>query len=207
MNTNAVVLIAAALTGLAACAPAHAWPGNDCKFKADRLAHASVAGAKSIVIRVGAGDLIIRGRQNGAEVTVHGKACAQTAEQLQNTDVRAALEGDVVVIGSVIPTGAKPAVGNLWGASDPYIDIDIDLPQNIPIRLEDSSGDLAVSDSSGDINLVNSGANVTVEADSSGDLTVDGVAGNFTLGAKGSGDVSVHGVRGKASIPDYKKEN
>ena len=107
MNAKAILLIIATLAGLATHSPARAWPGSDCKFTAERHAQAALAGAKRITIRVGAGDLLIRGQTNGEGVSVHGKACAATADLLKVTDVNVRREGEVVIISSVIPESPK----------------------------------------------------------------------------------------------------
>ena len=206
MNAKAILLISVALAGFAAFSPAHAWPGGNCKFKADRHAQAAIAGAKSIAIRVGAGDLVIRGRKSGSDVSVRGKACAQTDALLQKTDVSVVREGDIIHISSVIPPSGRPTVSLLWTTSDPYIDIAIDLPQDVPIALEDSSGDILVSDiaggtirdSSGDLVIHRVSGNLEV-SDSSGDIRIEGVGGKLTLDDS-SGDINLHDIKGDVLV-------
>ena len=206
MNAKAIFLISATLTGLAALSPAHAWPLDGCKFKADRHAQAAIAGAKSIAIRVGAGDLVIRGQKSGTDISVRGKACAPTAELLQKTDVSVVREGDVVHISSVIPSSNKPTDGLLWSASDPYVDIAIDLPQDVPISLEDSSGDILITDiaggtirdSSGDLVVHRVSGNLAV-SDSSGDIRIEGVGGKLDL-EDSSGDINLHDIKGDVMV-------
>lgn len=205
MNAKATLLISATLAGLAALSPAHAWPSVGCKFKADRHAQAAITGAKRIAIRVGAGDLVIRGQKSGAEVNVRGKACAPTDELLQKTDVNVVREGDVIHISSVIPSSNKPTV-SLWSASDAYIDITIDLPQDLPISLEDSSGDILITDiaggtirdSSGDLVIHGVSGNLSV-SDSSGDIRIEGVGGKLTL-EDSSGDINLHDIKGDIDV-------
>jgi hypothetical protein len=206
MNAKATLLISATFAGLAALSPAHAWPGDGCKFKADRQAQAAIAGAKSIAIRVGAGDLVIHGQKSGSDVRVRGKACAETAALLQKTDVSVVREGDVVHISSVIPQSNKPTVSLLWTTSDPFIDIAIELPQDVPISLEDSSGDILITDiaggtirdSSGDLVIHRVSGNLDV-SDSSGDIRIDGVGGKLDLDDS-SGDINLQGIKGDVLV-------
>ncbi|MFO1465022.1 MAG: DUF4097 family beta strand repeat-containing protein [Steroidobacteraceae bacterium] len=174
---------------LAGTTPCLAWPGSDCAFKAERTAAVDLAGARSILIRMGAGDLKVRGLTHGSEVKAHGKACAPSQALLDQTTLKVVREGDVVHVSSQIPEGGKTH-GLLFGNSSPYIDVDLDLPAEVPIALEDTSGDLVVTHiAGGSIH------------DSSGDLEVDDVAGDLDV-VDSSGDIRIGDVRGKLTLED-----
>jgi len=183
------ILWACAALALGAQTPAFAWPGSNCKYTAQRVATLPVNGAKRIVIRVGPGDLVVRGVKSGAAVTAHGKACAPTEDQLAKTAIDISRDGDSVLIATAIPT-AKSRPGTLWGTAEPYIDVEIDLPAEIPISLDDGPGDARV------INI----AGGTIR-DTSGDLTIDGVSGDLDV-VDSSGDININGVGGKLSMDD-----
>lgn len=206
MNVRAVMRLVAVLAAAALANPANAWPDGDCKLSAERHATVEVAGAKSIVIRVGAGDLNIRGQRQGAKVSARGRACAPSQALLDQTNVQVVRDGDVVRVSSQIPAGAKPAISNWWSSGDPYIDMVVDLPAEIPITLQDSSGDITVShvaaasirDSSGDLEVVDVGGNLDL-IDSSGDIRIGDVRGGLML-EDSSGDINLRNVKGNVMI-------
>jgi hypothetical protein len=206
MNTKFTSLLLAAVGICLLDTPVWAWPGDGCKFKAERRAEVSTAGAKSIEILAGAGDLQVRGQPGAAKVIAGGKACAPSQALLDQTTVVVVREGDVVKVSTQIPPAPAAGVSNLWGATNPYIDLDVDLPTDIPVRLVDSSGDTSVRhiaggsirDSSGDLEVDEVGGDLEV-LDSSGDLHVSDVRGKLTL-EDSSGDIKLRNIRGDVQI-------
>jgi hypothetical protein len=202
---NARMLSTWVLTLGAWAGPALAWPGTACKFTAERHSEIDVAGAHSIVIHAGAGDLKIQGRNAGAKVSVRGKACASRQELLEQTLVKVERDGDVIRVSTQIP-GDKAGASNLWGANSPYLDLDVDLPAELPISLVDSSGDVVIShvaggsirDSSGDLQVADVGGDLDV-LDSSGDIGIGDVRGKLTL-EDSSGDMKLRNIRGDINV-------
>ena len=141
---------------------AFAWPFSDCKFNAERQAAADLAGAKSILINAGAGELTVRGVAGAKSVSAHGKACASTQALLAATNLRVLREGDVVRVDSVIPKiEAKP-----FNSDTAYIDLEISIPAELRVIVNDSSGDAEIDDiAGGEVH------------DTSGDLEIARVAG------------------------------
>lgn len=79
----------------------------------------------------------------------------------------------------------------------------------------DSSGDIEISDvrgsvridqdSSGDIRLSRIAGDAKIGVDSSGDIVAHDIGGGFTVGADGSGSIDYAQVRGAVQIPDEKR--
>ena len=168
------LLFSAALAAIAL--PAAAWDGG-CDAFGDRQAQADAAGAERIEILAGAGDLQLTGR-SGTQVDATGRACARDDEELARVQLHAERDGAVVRVVADIPREIDYA----------YLDLRIDVPEGVPVRITDSSGDLRVRhvaaldlrDSSGDIEIEDVPGDVSVE-DSSGDVDIDGAMGSLTL--------------------------
>jgi hypothetical protein len=205
MHNRITSLILCSALGVLLQPAARAWPGG-CLHTADRDAQVALDGAKRIVIRAGAGDLAVHGIRNGTAIKAHGKACAPTLALLAQTNVSIAREGDAIVITSVIPGDSGPKFSLLWGGDDPYVDIDVQLPQEIPVSLDDTSGDTVVSniaggsihDTSGDLAIHGVTGDLDV-VDSSGDLLIDGVGGSLSLDDS-SGDIVIRNVKGNVLV-------
>ena len=182
--------------------PALAW-GDDCKFRAERTGNADAAGIHKVVIHTGAGDLKVNGHGGATRIEARGIACAGKQDLLDATQVNVRREGDVVYVETAIPQDEGKG---FWGNTTyAYIDLDIALPDNVPVEAIDSSGDasfeqlaaLNLTDSSGDLKLRNIAGPLTL-TDSSGDLRIDG-AGSVKL-SDSSGDIQVSRVRGDVEV-------
>jgi hypothetical protein len=168
------LLFSAALAAIAL--PAAAWEGG-CDAIADRQAEVDAAGAERVEVLAGAGDLQVTGR-SGTQVHATGRACASDEDELARVQVRAERDGAVVRVVADIPRDTE----------DAYLDLRIDVPEGVPVRITDSSGDLRVRhvaaldlrDSSGDVEIEDVPGEVKVE-DSSGDVDIDDAIGSVTL--------------------------
>jgi hypothetical protein len=196
-------ITAAALgSALLACAlalPAHA---NDCKNTTHRTANSAGPDIKRVVLEAGAGDLVVRGGA-GADVKVDGKACASTNELLEQIQLEIRREGDTVYVRTILPEISDGLFGMNRYA---YLDVTLDMPKTATLKLEDSSGDLQVSDvqgatindSSGDQRVEHIAGDLDV-ADSSGEVNIADVRGGLRL-RDGSGDVDVDSVQGDVLV-------
>ena len=158
--------------------PASAWDdGYGCHASADRQAAADAAGVERIEVLTGAGDLNVTGR-SGTRVEATGRACARDEDELARVQLRADREGAVLRVIVEIPRD----VDNAW------LDLRVDLPEGVPVRITDSSGDVRVRhvtaldlrDSSGDIEIEDVPGDVSVD-DSSGDVDIEDAPGSLTL--------------------------
>jgi hypothetical protein len=199
---NKKVRAAAAGAALLACAlaiPAHA---NDCDHTARRTANSAGPDISRVVVEAGAGDLVVSGGQS-RDVTVDGRACASTAELLDHIKLEIRRDGDTVYVRTVLPDISE----GLFGFSRyAYIDVTVNVPKTATLKIDDSSGDMRVSevqgatisDSSGDQTLERIAGDLDV-ADSSGEINIVDVTGGLRL-RDSSGDVDVDRVQGDVLV-------
>jgi hypothetical protein len=160
----------------------------DCGQTALREGSADAGGARSIRVIARAGELKIRGVAGASAVTVKGTACASRASGLDEVKLVVERRGDVVHVEAVTPEWT-------WGSAG--LDMEIDLPNSIPLDVEDGSGSaevrdvaaLRIVDGSGELSIVGVGGALTVD-DGSGSLHIANVAGAVTL-TDGSGEIVV----------------
>src|SRR5262245_10481120 len=191
-------ILLCALLGVAVFIAAHA---DECKFTANRSGAIAVAGAKRVEIRAGAGDLKVNGRHGASEVSAVGRACASAQTLIDQIQIKTTRTGDVIHVDVQNPD-AETMEGNGFA----MLDLNVDLPDNLPLVALDSSGDAKfqnlassdISDSSGELTIENIAGDLKVR-DSSGDLEVDHVSGNVQL-EDSSGDIKVDEVQGDVLV-------
>lgn len=192
------VALASALLGCALVVPAHA---EDCKHTANRTANSAGPNIERVVVEAGAGDLVVRGGQ-GQDVKVDGKACASSAKLLDETRLEIRREGTTVYVRTVLPEMS----GILFGSNYAHMDVTVAVPKTATLKIEDSSGDMevtdvqaaAIQDSSGDQTLERIAGALEVQ-DSSGEIKIAGVGGGLRL-RDSSGDVDVDNVQGDVVV-------
>ena len=189
-------------SALLACAfglPAHA---EDCKHTAQRTANSAGPDIERVVIEARAGDLVVRGGES-RDVTVEGRACASAAELLEQSKLEIRRDGNTVYVRTVLPE----IQGSLFGWDRyAYMDVKVGVPNSAALRIDDSSGDMEVTDvktatitdSSGDQHLENVAGNLDV-SDSSGEIKIARVGGELRL-RDSSGDVDVDNVQGDVVV-------
>ncbi len=210
---NALLLGAAALVFGAGAAAA------SCEHEAQRTGDVDAAGAKRIVIVAEAGDLVVHGKAGGNRVVARGRACADSASQLAKVKLETTRSGDTVTVRAEIDRESK-----MW-SDNAYMDLDIEVPNNVDLDIEDGSGDavlrnlgkvvmndgsgdltvekvaaLRLVDGSGDIDIADLGE--LVVEDGSGDLTARRVSGNVLVEEDGSGDMSFEDIGGWVRVRD-----
>ena len=191
---------------------------NDCSYTAPRNAAISVAGATRIVIVGRAGELKISGAPGTSEVRATGTACTSERSNLDDITLVATRSGSGVQHRGPAPESTG------WRSSNNTLDFEVAVPSSIPLRIDDSSGelrvenvattdihdssgalhvrgvngDLSIDDSSGEITVEHVTGRVTIE-DSSGSIDVDD-AGSVDIPQDGSGEVDVRHVKHDVSI-------
>jgi hypothetical protein len=198
--SKALQLLLVACLALAGCEVTFA---DSCRVSADRSGQLPVAGAKRIAITARAGELDIKGHKGATEVSARGKACASDQKLLDLIRIEVRLDGDVLKVNALMPDiEADDAPRN----AEASLDLRIEVPDNLPIQVIDSSGDaeidsvasLVMTDSSGDLRITRVGGDVEVR-DSSGDLTIDEIGKSVRL-EDSSGEVSVEDVHGDVLV-------
>jgi polyisoprenoid-binding protein YceI len=195
----------AATTALAVASTARA--DDQCRHSAERYAAAPTAGIERIRIEAGAGSLQISGETDAVEVMARGRACSQSEELLAATDIEIRREGTLLIISTALPEPSETRGMFFSRTAYATLDLTVDVPRQVALEVEDSSGDLEIAsvgaldlaDSSGDIRIRSVDGNLTL-TDSSGNIDVRGVRGDVTL-TDSSGDVELEEVAGDVTVP------
>lgn len=195
-------LMALAVLGAGNVLTCHA--ADWCKFTASRSVTLEAAGARTIVITAGAGELSIHGQSARNNVQADGRACASSREVLDRIQLESRREGDVLYVRTVLP---KLDDGLLGFSRYATMDLEVVLPASLQAQVEDSSGDLelagvaaaVVMDSSGDIDIDDIAGRLEV-TDSSGDIEIERIGGPLSL-QDSSGDIELAGIQGPVEIP------
>ena len=183
---NKTVTALAVGSALLACTLAVPSYADDCKHTTHRTANSAGPDIKRVVVEAGAGDLVVRGRDS-SDVKAEGKACASSEELLADSKLEIRRDGDTVYLRTVLPELS----GMVFGfARYAYIDVTVDVPKTATVKVDDSSGDMRVSDVQG--------AAIT---DSSGDQTLEHIAGDLDV-ADSSGEIRITDVRGELRLQD-----
>ena len=200
---------------------------QDAAYTSPRNAVVSASGARVVEVQAGAGFLHINGRPGSSEVRVSGMAGASSRRLLDEIKLIAERRGDVVFIKVDVPDRNGSFWDLIHGDYRQGLDLTIDVPVTIPLRVSDGSGELKIkgtgavtlSDGSGDLELsgitgnvrvTDGSGNVVVSGvdgdvyvdDGSGNIDANNVTGNFTIGSDGSGNIDVSGVSGTMRVED-----
>jgi hypothetical protein len=213
------IILGSALLACAALAvAAHA---DDCKHTAHRTANSAGPDIERVVIEARAGDLVVRGGES-RDVAVDGRACASSAELLDQSQLEIRREGNTVYVRTVLPDIQDSFFGLGRYA---YMDVKVGVPKSATLKIDDSSGDmevadvqaatitdgsgdqtlenvagdLDVSDSSGEIKILKVGGGLRLR-DSSGDVDVDDVQGDVLVELDSSGDLDIRRVSGGVHV-------
>ena len=174
---------------------------SDCPHSAPRHATLDAAGATTLHVDARAGYLEIRGTSGSSEVRVKGEACAPNEDTLEDIELRTDRRGDTLYIEVETPDGN-------WRRHSPYLDLEIEAPEGLFLKVEDTSGNLKIEgvrgldldDNSGNIIVRDIADGVEIE-DGSGELTISDVGGEVRVD-DGSGSLEIEHVTGPVSIKD-----
>ncbi len=148
---------------------------EECKFQKPLSGSLDLSGIKVLEIKLGRHDLHLNGVPgNGARIS--GRSCASSQERLATLQLSQRREGDRLVV-----TAEDDSHGwsvNLFGWSNyAYLDVQLDVPQNMAVELSVGSGDADVT-----------GIDRLDSEVGSGDLRAHGIRGSFSTSV-GSGDI------------------
>ncbi|MEE4294314.1 MAG: DUF4097 family beta strand repeat-containing protein [Xanthomonadales bacterium] len=175
---------------------------GSCEYSKEIEQNLDLSGSKHLAINALAGDLEVRG-VDGKAAVIRGTVCVSEEEWLEESGVKTS-GGDHAEVTVELPN----ASGWSWtGNRYAYIDLEVGVPEGMPVKVSDSSGDaefsglaaLSVKDSSGDLDIRNIGGAVVIE-DSSGDINVRGVKGDVTVPRDSSGDMEIEDVTGDVLV-------
>jgi hypothetical protein len=207
-----LLLLALLSTPLAATAAEH------CKYEAPRALKADLAGVRGVQVEVNSFDLhVTAGGANGLQAT--GRACASGQSLLDRLQLTSRREGDQLIV--TLGSRSGWSSFSLFGSSYTNLEVNLQLPADMPLTVEVGSGDadvagvkqLASHVGSGDLHVrdiagrfstsVGSGdveahdiGSLEVGSVGSGDFKAEGIHGDAHVGSIGSGDVTLHQVGG-----------
>jgi DUF4097 and DUF4098 domain-containing protein YvlB len=197
---------------------------DGCEFHAQRDLDLPTEGLNLLRLQTRAGDLKITGVAGLKKIEMRGRACASTAEALEQLQLQHNRNGATL---SVMTTSPESQGGfKLFGSNYAQIDLDVRVPEGFDLDLTDSSGDIdiddvgavdltdssgdisirgargevRIADSSGDIEVERTDANVTILNDSSGDIEIDGVRRGVSIESDSSGDIEIDNVDGNVRV-------
>jgi hypothetical protein len=207
-HQRAFVSIAGAIVVTAVLIPAPA-RGQSTPYTAPRNATVPAGGVRLVRISSGAGFLHVDGRNGIGQARVTGTARASNRRVLDGIRLVAERQGDVIVIKADMPDEDRGLWDMMRHDYVRLLDMDIDVPANIPIEVHDGSGDLLirgtasaeVEDGSGNLEISGIGvSNVTgrftIEADGSGNIDANGIGGTMRVSSDGSGNIMARRVGG-----------
>lgn len=147
------------------------------------------------------GSLVVRGVQGLREARITGRACASTAALLEEVSVAVRRDGNGVTIETQFPD-------RNWRNEFAKIDLVLEVPADVPVHVEDGSGEaeisgvaeLSIDDGSGDLRISDVRGDVFID-DGSGGIDVRGVGGDVRVD-DGSGGIDIADVRGSVRIDD-----
>ena len=175
----------------------------ECKFTAERSLNIDPAGLHALVLSLESSDARVRGTPGLTKIEVRGKACASREDWLADLTVEQRREGDHVVV--TTSQHRENTIGP-FHSSYAYIDLDVRIPETMPLQIQSNSGDADVADiaaldfstHSGDLLADHVSGAITAEL-GSGDIKADDV-GSLELRRSGSGDVRARKVHGDVRI-------
>lgn len=194
----------------------------ECRYSAPRTLHEDLSGIRGVQIDLHSHDLHLVGSGAAGKLDVTGRACASSESALNNLQVTSRRDGDQLII----EVGEHHSFNvGVFGNSYAYLDLQAQLPANIPVTLNTGSGDayvtglaqlnvqtgsgdlhatriagpVSVTTGSGDVELSDIGS-LNVGSVGSGDVKVRNVHQGVTIGTVGSGDVTLEHVGGSVSL-------
>lgn len=216
------LLVAAVITTLTSMTTLPLAAEADCE-STKILRHTFDADAfESLSMNALAGRLDIVGG-NGDSIVFEGRACTDRDRWLDDMTLLIGDAGRELEL-----TASIPEHGRGFEPRYAYMDIEIELPRYLPIRVRDSSGDilirgahvtgvddssgsiriedataspapLDIRDSSGDVDLRRIDGDVVIR-DSSGSLSLRNITGNLEIPSDSSGDIQIDDIGGSVEI-------
>jgi hypothetical protein len=175
-----------------------------CKYEKDIDLTLDLSDSADLAIVAAAGELEIVGVSGTDKAIIRGKVCASREAWLKDSRVETTV-GKQAQINVILPE--HKSSWSLLGGNYLTLDLRIEVPDHLALRVTDSSGDLSLKnvadvnlqDSSGDIDIENARGELVIK-DSSGDIDIDQLDGNLTVIADSSGDIYIENVRGEVLI-------
>jgi hypothetical protein len=195
------ILIGLILTGLAS----FAWAD----YEEERELTLASRGIDTLDIDVGAGSLDVTGVSGAEQIRVIARIRLSSSEDKARrtieSDMTLSLEkdSDIARLKAWFDDGLFG-----WGDS-PHIDLEVEVPDGMHLRVDDGSGsieisnvrgDIRIDDGSGSLALTDVGGDIDIE-DGSGSISVRAAGGDVSIN-DGSGSITVDGAAGSVTVDD-----
>jgi len=218
LRITAALIIAAAAPALAQNYRTY----EQCEHEAQRTADVDASGIRLLKVKARAGSLKIEGRAGLTRIVVRGRACASSAQLLEDIELRAERRGSEIVVESMQREQSWVFTGNSYARLDLVMEVPMRIAAEIAdgsgnvelmnlgaVELTDGSGEITGHDLHGDVNIRDGSGNITLTDvggelkihDGSGSIEVRSVAGRIDI-TDGSGEVDVRGARNSVRISD-----
>ncbi len=204
-----VVLLTALLIGSSAL-PLLAQRDGECRHEAERSATVDASGARRLVIGAGSGSLKIEGKAGLTSVRIRGRACASSADLLEDIELTARRSGQDVLVEA--NERRNESGWSFRGNQYARLDVVVEVPAGMAAEIDDGSGSMDLSnlgsvtieDGSGEIVADNLNGDVEID-DGSGEIRLVNVTGAVRID-DGSGEITLHNVGGAVDIDDSSGE-
>ena len=177
---------------------------ESCKYEKSIDKTLDLSNSEILTIAAAAGDLDIVGVAGADQAIIHGRVCVSKESWLESSDIYTT-SGERAGIEVSLPDtdGGWTSFGNTYA----WIDLQIEVPQDMALDIKDSSGDMLlkniaaveIKDSSGDIEIEKARGAVSI-SDSSGDIEVDAAEGDVTIVSDSSGDIEIEDIIGSVLV-------
>ncbi len=179
---------------------------GDCAFQVERQVSVAASASDLLRLSAGSGELRVEGRPGLDRVQAVGRACASEEAYLDGLQVTLERRGGGVELATHYP---DRSLRGRWGGNDyARIDLTVEVPLDMAVDLEDSSGGMEISgtgalridDSSGEIDVHGVHGAVRID-DSSGGIEVRDVSGDVEVD-DGSGGIDLTDIGGSVRLRD-----
>ncbi|MDK1024600.1 MAG: hypothetical protein QGD92_10255 [Gammaproteobacteria bacterium] len=173
---------------------------DPCEYERFESVRRDLASIASIELNALAGELYIQSH-SADELAIRGRICADSEKYLKDIRLEVELSDQRLVVTVIMPPS-----NTFWDPDYAYMDLEVELPAEMPIHIKDSSGDIilrgisaaSINDGSGKIKGVDLKSSTRIE-DSSGDIVIRGLDGSISV-TDSSGDVDLANVTGDVDI-------
>ena len=166
-------------------------------------------GIDTVDIDVGAGSLEVVGIEGADQISVLARIVIDDDEE----DARRRIESDMTLTleqdSDIARLVAAFDSGVFGWVDSPRINLVVEVPSTMHLRIDDGSGsveisnvrgDIRVDDGSGSLAMTDVGGEIVID-DGSGSITVRSAGGNVSI-SDGSGSITVRGAAGSVTVDD-----
>lgn len=163
---------------------------DDCSYSKDYDFSVDAASLESLQLAVGAGKLTVTGNSASNEVRVVATACANTSKRLEELDLTHQVRNSDLLVRTERHRSGSFLSWISLGNNYSYIDIEVTMPNDLALDVDDGSGAVEIS------NISSLSLN-----DGSGSILIEDISDDVDVN-DGSGPISISGVSGIVSVDD-----